>query len=371
MKKFIAFGLAALAASCGGNVGHKDSMTLHLTPTNYETVRGWRHVDFSGSLQAFKSSCSQITKRAPRTAVARHPFFGGPAAWDALCNEARRTDISYARAFFERNFVPVRVAGASGQSVGTFTGYYEPELKGSFTPGGQYKYPLYARPTVGGALPSRGEIVRGALKGRARPILWVDSEIDAFFLHIQGSGRVRLPDNRVIRVAYAGQNGHKYYPIGRYLKEKGHIPADRVSLQSIKRWLRDNPGQSRAVMDLNPSYVFFKTERIRDAQSAKGAAGVPLIPEYSLAVDDDYYPYGIPIWVETGVNVPAADGSEQKMAFERLMIAQDTGGAIKGPVRGDIFFGSGDLAEFMAGKQKSKGRQLLLLPKDAVFAASG
>jgi membrane-bound lytic murein transglycosylase A len=208
----------------------------------------------------------------------------------------------------------------------------------------------------------RDEIERGALDGRALELLWVDDPIDKFFLQIQGSGLVRLADGRLLRVGYADQNGRAYRPIGRDLVEMGELSREEVSLQSIAAWLRANPDRADAVMDKNPSYVFFQL--LGDAEALEGplgAQGVPLLAGRSLAVDRRYIPYGAPVWLET--EAPFPDGER---SLHRLMIAQDTGGAIKGGVRGDVFRGAGDLAEHVAGHMKSRGSYFLFLPKVAL-----
>jgi membrane-bound lytic murein transglycosylase A len=360
-----------LLAACG--VNKKPNITTHnstasqnlsLVPLDFKNIRSWNQNNFQHSFLAFQKSCHQVPRFAPKTALGKHPYFGNNTDWQSVCRKAQQTSPVTAKQFFEQEFQPVLVQNDSNSM---FTGYYIPELRGNFFQTNVFRYPLYAKPTDNGKLPPRSDIVTGALNGRTKPILWVDSEIDSFFLHIQGSGNVRLPDNHVVHVAYAGQNGHPYYAIGRYLGDKNAIPKDKISAQSIKQWLANNPSQAQMVMNQNPSYVFFKLTD-NNTQQAQGAAGVFLTPEYSLAVDDEYYPYGLPMWVETGIHVPIA-GQLKNMAFERLMVAQDTGGAIKGAVRGDIFFGTGKNAEIMASEQKYKGRKFLLLPRQAVASA--
>jgi len=358
--------LVLLLASCSQsikkvkNTQFKQS-DLQLYPTEYDQIPSWNYNDFSRSLIAFQKSCNQLAKPKRKPLLTKHSLFGDSTDWKNLCSVARKTSISDAKDFFEDSFQPVRVAA---QDHSLFTGYYIPELRGSLTKNSKYRFPLYPRPNRK-KLPSRAAIVNGALNKIARPILWVDSEIDSFFLHIQGSGNVRLPDNKIVHVAYAGQNGHKYYAIGHHLIKKNYVPKNKMSAQAIKNWLSNNPSKAQAVMNLNPSYIFFKLKNGDTKKLTKGAAGVSLTPEYSLAVDDEYYPYGLPMWVETDVKVPI-NGKLQKMAFERLMIAQDTGGAITGAIRGDIFFGSGKTAEIMAGKQKSDGQKYVLLPRNTV-----
>jgi len=209
---------------------------------------------------------------------------------------------------------------------------------------------------------SRGEIERGALDGRALELAWVDDPIKKFFLQIQGSGLVRLDDGRLLRVGYADQNGRVYRAIGRDLIEMGELTREEVSLQTIDAWLRANPDRAEEIMDKNPSYVFFQLLGEADElEGPLGAQGVPLQAGRSLAVDRRFIPYGAPIWLET--TAPLPDGEQ---VLRRLMIAQDTGGAIRGGVRGDVFWGAGDLAEFVAGHMNNRGSYYVMLPKAAV-----
>ncbi len=285
-----------------------------------------------------------------------------------------------ARRFFETWFRPYVVQPAGEQPDGLFTGYFVPELRGAMTRGGRFQVPLYGRPddlvsvdlgrfddtltgrslagrVVKGALvpyPSRREIDGGVLAGRSAPILWVDSTVDAFFLHIQGSGVVSLADGRTMRVGYAGTNGRPYTAIGKALADRGAIPRDRVSMQSIRAWLAANPAEAAEVMAQNDRYVFFRS---LPGNAPVGAEGVALTPERSLAVDRRFLPFGVPMWVDT------TDPVDPSQPFRRLMVAQDTGSAIRGAVRGDIFFGQGRLAARRAGLMKQRGRYFVLLPR--------
>jgi membrane-bound lytic murein transglycosylase A len=290
--------------------------------------------------------------------------------------------------FFETHFEPFAVTNR-GEPEGLFTGYYEPTLDGSRVRTERFSVPLYGRPpellTVdlgrfreewrGERLAGRLEgaavvpfadrraIHRGALAGRRLEVLWVDDPVDAFFLEIQGSGRVRLPDGEEVRVGYAGQNGHPYTAIGRVLVERGALPRQAVSLQSIRRWLEDHPQWARDLLERNASYVFF---RILDGDGPRGAQGVVLSPGRSLAVDRRFLPLGAPVWLTTTVPGPAQGTPEEP--FRRLLVTQDTGGAIRGPVRGDVFFGPGEEAAWRAGHLKRPGRLWLLLPRGAATA---
>jgi membrane-bound lytic murein transglycosylase A len=259
------------------------------------------------------------------------------------------------------------------------TGYFEPELRGSRERGGGFTVPLYRRPSdlvavnhdsfskelngqriagkviQGRLVPyyDRSQIERGALRGRNIELVWVDSATDAFFLHIQGSGRIRMRDGSILRVGYAGSNGHPYTAIGRALIKRGAIPRDKVSMQTIQKWLAAHPADGATLMRTNKSYVFF---RELTGAGPLGAQGVALTPERSIAVDRRFLPLGLPVWLDT--TLPDATNSQ----FRKLMIAQDTGGAIRGAVRADIFWGFGEYAARMAGAMKSRGRYWFLRP---------
>jgi membrane-bound lytic murein transglycosylase A len=288
-----------------------------------------------------------------------------------------------ARAFFESEFRPF-AATNPGEAAGLFTGYYEPTLYGSRRRHGRFTVPLFARPpelvtvdlgrfrpdwkgrriagrVVAGALepyPDRAAIAAGALAGRRLEIVWVDDPVDAFFLEIQGSGRVELAEGGAIRLGFAAQNGHPYTPIGRELVARGALRKDEVSLQSIRRWLADHPHAAPEVMAKNASYVFFERG---EGEGPVGTEGVVLTPGRSLAVDTAFLPLGLPLWLAGTVPSPAAAAPDR--ALRRLLVAQDTGGAIRGPVRGDVFWGHGEEAAAVAGRMKNPGRLWALLPK--------
>jgi membrane-bound lytic murein transglycosylase A len=204
--------------------------------------------------------------------------------------------------------------------------------------------------------PTRSEIDAGALAGKGSELLWVDDAVDAFFLHVQGSGRVVMENGQLVRLGFAGRNGHPYVAIGRELISRGAIPRERMSMQAIRAWLKANPGEASEVMALNPSFIFF---RIIDGEGPIGAEGVPLTPGRSLAVDPAFVPLGLPIWLDT------TDPLKPEQPLRRLVVAQDTGSAIKGPVRGDLFWGFGETAAAKAGSMNQRGRYFLLLPRKA------
>jgi membrane-bound lytic murein transglycosylase A len=318
------------------------------------------------------------------------PWFGEVGDWQPICADAASVaagSADEARDFFEDRFSPYLVVDGADPE-GLFTGYYEPLLFGSRQFGGAYTVPIYRPPddlvrvdlarfnpdlagyaiygrVQGGQFVpyySRADIETGALADRGLELLWVDDPIDKFFLQVQGSGRVQLDDGSLTRIGYASQNGHPYHAIGRDLIEIGVLTRDEVSLPAIKAWLEAHPHDAPAIMARNRSYIFFeeRTELGPD-DGPLGAQGVPLTAGRSLAVDRRYIPLGVPVWLETTVPWPEGPGP-----LRRLMVAQDTGGAIKGVVRGDVFFGSGARAEAIAGHMRSRGRYALLLPKALV-----
>lgn len=392
--RLASFGLVAatvLLAACE-RPEPEPPLPFELEPASFDAFDGWSDDAAGEAITALRRSCAPILRRDPSGAFGNDPRTGTNADWQAICRAAAELgepgaiDDAAARGFFETWFQPYRVIG-EGSSEGLFTGYFEPLLDGDVAPipGG---VPLRQAPgdiiavdlgqfsedfageqvrgrLVGNRLEpyySRGEIERGALDGRELEFVWVDDPIRKFFLQIQGSGLVRFADGRLLRVGYADQNGRVYRAIGRDLIEMGALTREEVSLQTIDAWLRANPDRAEEIMDKNPSYVFFTLLGEADAlEGPLGAQGVPLQPERSLAVDRRFIPYGAPIWLET--TAPFPDGERP---FRRLMIAQDTGGAIRGGVRGDVFWGTGDLAEFVAGHMNSRGSYYLMLPRAAV-----
>jgi membrane-bound lytic murein transglycosylase A len=315
-------------------------------------------------------------------------YAGRIADWDTPCRQAAElqpTGSESARAFFESAFVPYRLSETSPE--GLFTGYFEPELRGSRARHGPYQTPLYGvppdlvmidrgifrdsnTPMMGGMMmammmrfvpyPARAEIVREGIP--AAPLFYVDNPIDAFFLQVQGSGRIVLDDGTVVRAAYAGQNGWPYTAIGAVLLERGELTREEISLQSIRGWLQAHPDEAETVLDTNESYVFFSEQPIGDPDlGALGAEGVPLTPGASLAVDRSVHPLGVPVWLEG--SVPDADASRPDRPLNALLVMQDTGGAIRGVVRGDVYWGYGAEAESIAGRMNHPGRLTVLLPR--------
>ena len=330
----------------------------------------WGRESVRGALEAFVRSCSVLEKQDPWKAVC--------AGAQTLLPSANERDIA---AFFELNFDPHQVLNADDSPSGMVTGYYEPLLRGSRTRNERFRYPVYAVPQdlvsvdLSSIYPDlRHRRLRGRIEGnrvvpyfargdidretgplRGLELAWVDDEVDLFFLHIQGSGQVELENGERIRVGYADQNGHPFRSLGRLLIERREIPPERASMQGIKDWARRNPRKVQEFMNSNPSYVFFR-ELPRDLSGPLGALGVPLTPERSIAVDPRVVPLGVPVYLATTWPNTADP-------LNRLMVAQDTGGAIAGAVRADFFWGFGDAAGSQAGRMRQSGRMWVLLPK--------
>ena len=334
---------------------------FHLAPIAYDQIADWPNDYHGEALLAFRRSCERTDDKRSVGSGTMGWQFGSGGHWLAACRAAATVagDDRSARRFFEQWFVPYLVLSA-GSDEGMFTGYYEPILFGSRRRTVRHTYPLYRAPVSRSRLPTRAEIEDGALAGLGLELLWVDDPIAAFFLHIQGSGLVQLDDGGLYRVGFAGQNGYTYFPIGRELIRRGEILPEQMSMQAIRLWLQAaHPDDARALMNLNPSYVFF---RLRGGDAPLGAQGVALTPGRSLAVDPSFVPFGVPIWLDT-------TDPTYGQPLRRLVVAQDTGGAIKGPVRGDLFWGAGENAELRAGLMKQTGRYYLLLPRAAAVTS--
>ena len=355
---------------------------LRLNATTFDKVPGWKGDNLNQALAVFLRSCEKIKTLPPDRKFGDKSVMGRVSDWLPICASAaliRPGNETESRYFFESRFTP-HLALNNARARGLFTGYYEPELHGAWKPDTTYRYPIYARPKdlvsidlgdfrdefkgrqLAGQLkgnkfrpyPTRADIESGVLKGQQLELLWVDSAIDAFFLHVQGSGRVMFEDGSMIRVGYAGRNGRRYTPIGRELVAQGILPQKKVSLQSIRQWLAANPMAGRQLMEKNKSYIFF---RLIEGDGPIGAQGVPLTAGRSLAVDRKYIPLGVPVWLNT-----SQPGKSEK-PLRRLVLAQDTGSAIRGPVRGDLFFGFGNDAGLGAGRMRENGTYYLLLPR--------
>jgi len=380
--------LGLLAAACGERPPPPSEPSL--ARVAFDELPGWAEERHAEALAVFLRSCPALARRPAGERVGP-PQAGTAASWHTLCSRAAAVPPgdAAARAFIEDAFVPWRVS-VGGSREGLFTGYYEPVLQGARQPDGRYRHALYRRPpdliavdlgafaqdltgrrvagrVEGGRLapyPDRAAIEAGALAGQGLELLWVDDPVALFFLQIQGSGRVTLADGRTVRVGYADQNGRAYRAIGRDLVEAGLLTREAVSLQTIRDWLLAHPDRAAGLMSRNPAYVFFEElGPVTGPLGPPGAQGVPLTPGRSIAVDRRHVPLGTPAWLDA--TAPYPDGEHP---LRRLLIAQDTGGAIKGPIRGDVFWGTGEAAEHTAGHMRATGRWWLLLPREAAPA---
>jgi len=356
-------------------------MTLIRIP--YERLPGWKADHHSDALPPFLKSCEKLTGRSPDETMGSAKEMGRVSDWLPICRDAaliRPGNDTEAQYFFESRF-DAYSASVELNRRGLFTGYYEPELHGAWTRDQRYRFPIYARPKdllsaalgsfddkwrgqhIAGRLDgnklvpyaTRDEIDNGALTGRQLEILWVDNPIDAFFVHIQGSGRVTLADGSHVRIGYAGRNGHRYTAIGRELVAMQAMKLEDVTMPAIRSWLDVNPVAGQAVMRRNKAYIFF---RIVEGDGPVGAQGIVLTAGRSMAVDRKHIPLGIPLWLAT-----TEPGTKGKKPLRRLVVAQDTGSAIKGAVRGDLFWGFGHAAGDKAGLMKEQGAYFLMLPK--------
>ena len=332
-----------------------------LVPKTYADLPGWRADRVSEAYRLFTDSCIRNATRPNAYVTRTGEAIGDRALWQETCNAAlalQNPTDEEARAFFEDAFAVWQVTTES-KPTGLVTGYYEPLLRGSKTRQGKFQTPVYGVPkdlVPGEPYFTREEIIGGALKGRAKVLLYVDDPVMLFFLHIQGSGKVRLPDGSLVGLQYAAQNGHAFVPIGRMMKEEGII--EEASMQAIRDWLYANPRQGKSIMNQNPSYIFFTLSP--GDEMAKGALGLPLTSLRSIAVDDDRAAYGVPTYIATD---HYDYFSKKNVPLERLFVSQDTGGALKGPHRADLFFGRGEEAEWEAGHQSARGLVYWLLPK--------
>ncbi len=340
-----------------------------LLPVAWDEVDGWLRDQHGPALETFQKSCQTLIRRI---------------RWQLVCEEALKiepVENQAAKEFFETFFQPHQVRNEDGSVEGLITGYYGPELPGSRVRTEKYKYPLYAQPddllivdldeiypelnnyrlrgrVVGNRVVpyfNRESIDNGENPLQGHELFWVEDPVELFFLHIQGSGRIRLPDGELVMVNYANQNGHRYRSIGKLLLQRNAMTRNQMSMQNIARWVREHPEAGKQLLSENPSYVFFR-ELSAEYTSPPGALGIPLTAERSIAVDPRTIPLGAPVFLATSI-----PGTEQPL--QQLMVAQDTGGAIKGRVRADFFWGMGEAAGQIAGRMKQDGRLWLLLPK--------
>ncbi|MCY3969005.1 MAG: murein transglycosylase A [Acidobacteria bacterium] len=382
-----------------------EAIAVYGPPVEVASLPGWADDDVSEALPALLRSCDRLLVQPADRPHQPVELGGTPADWRAFCGALRglgdAAGEQEVRAVIEREVVAVPLSRAdvdaaggrpgegSGWSrrIGLFTGYFEPLLHGSRRRSARYRVPLYMQPPdlisvdlgrfrddlrgrrVAGRVQGRSlepyddreAITAGSLVGRGLELVWVDDAIDAFFLHIQGSGRIALDDGSSFRVGYAAQNGHPYHAIGRTLVDWGELTLEEVSLQSIDAWLREHPDRAGEVMTTNDSYVFFREIR---GEGPVGAQGVALTAERSLAVDRQHIPLGVPVWLDAMIPAAAADASDERRQW--LLVAQDVGGAIRGAVRGDVFWGAGERARAIAGRMAHRGRYWALAPRSLV-----
>jgi membrane-bound lytic murein transglycosylase A len=341
-----------------------------LRASSWDAVTGWRDDDLGAAWSAFLTSCGALKNQA---------------AWQSVCSVALalgEPTRALVRQFFETGFTPYQVINPDGTNQGLVTGYYEPQLRGSRTATPVYRYPVYGVPDdllvidLGELYPdlrnmrlrgriegkrvvpyfSRGQIENSTAPVNGKELVWVDDAVELFFLQIQGSGRIRLENGDVVRLGYADQNGHPYRSIGRLLSDRGELPLERTSMQGIKAWARQNPDKLQEVLNYNASYVFFR-ELPANLPGPLGALGVPLTARRSIAIDPRYVPLGAPVFLATTM-------PNSRQLLNQLMLAQDTGGAIRGAVRADFFWGFGDEAGSLAGRMRQNGRMWVLLPNE-------
>ncbi|MDR0673234.1 MAG: MltA domain-containing protein [Zoogloeaceae bacterium] len=346
-----------------------------LSSARWDDLPGWKTDTLTAAWSAFLASCQGMTEK-PRD-----------ASWHRVCAQARTVegqDEKAVRHFFETAFLPHAVINADDRAEGLVTGYYEPLIRGSRQPDARNRVPVWGVPSdmltidLGNLYPelahlrlrgrlengkivpywSRAEIEAGTLPKTQRPLFWVADAVELFFLQTQGSGRIELPDGRHVRIGYADQNGHPYRSIGRVLIARGELKPNQASMQGIQAWARRHPDKLRALLDTNPSYVFFRElpDDVNATRGPLGALGVPLTAGRSIAVDARYIPLGAPVWLAT-------TRPNSKTPLNRLVLAQDTGSAIKGGARADFFWGFGAAAGQQAGRMKQAGRLWVLLPR--------
>jgi membrane-bound lytic murein transglycosylase A len=362
-------------------------------PVAWADIAGWREDDHLPAYKAFRASCKPIAAQRKPPA---EPKALGTSLRDP-CRVARSLDIddgTKAKAFFEEHFLPLRISRL-GEAEGFVTGYYEPIIDGSRTRTDAYTVPVYRRPSnlfVRGAressagLPNKGQVFRkigrrklvpyydraeiedGAIAGRGLEIVWLKNQTDLLFTQIQGSARVRLEDGSTVRINYDAHNGFSYTPVGRILIERNIIPKDQMSMQKIREWMEQNPDGANELRRQNRSYVFFREVNLSDKDEPSGAQGVPLTPGRSIAVDKALHVYGTPFFIEGELPI---ESEISKTPFRRLMIAQDTGSAIVGPARADLYFGAGAEAGKVAGRFRHNARFVILVPNSLDPAGRG
>ncbi len=342
-------------------------------PLSFSALDGWKDDDHAAAFDAFLKSCGAILNGTKAMRSSR-PFY---SALFKVCERAAtagKLDRDHARAFFEKTFKPVRVMPA-GQTEGFFTGYYETEVDGSRFPSDEYTIPIYAAPAetvkkrqskVFSDL-DRTKIEDGALAGKELEICYVKNPIDAFFAQIQGSTRVKLDNGKLLRLNYIASNGMPYTPVGKFLIDRGIVSKEEMSMDKIRDFMEANPEEGKELRRENRSFVFFQETALSTHDECIGAQGVPLTPGRSLAVDKRIHVYGTPIWIEAELPI---DSEKPETKFRRLLFAQDTGSAIVGPARADIYFGHGEEISHVAGRIKQYGQFVMLVPQSMTVSGA-
>ena len=344
-----------------------------IEPLSFSTLAGWTDDDHAVAFDTFLKSCRAIVNgtRAMRSA---RPFYGALFKVCERAVAAGQLDRDHARAFFEDNFKPVRVTPA-GQTAGFFTGYYETEVDGSRFPSDEYTIPIYAAPaeTVSRhqskvfANLDRTRIEDGALAGKELEICYIKNPVDAFFAQIQGSTRVKLDNGKLLRLNYIASNGMPYTPVGKFLIDRGIVSKEEMSMDKIREFMESNPDEGKELRRKNRSFVFFQETPLGTHDECIGAQGVPLTPGRSLAVDKRIHIYGTPVWIDAELPI---ESEKPETKFRHLLFAQDTGSAIVGPARADIYFGHGEEISHIAGRIKQNGQFVMLAPQSVAISGT-
>jgi membrane-bound lytic murein transglycosylase A len=340
-------------------------------PLSFSTLEGWTDDDHAVAFETFLKSCRAILNgtRAMRSA---RPFYGALFKVCERAVAAGQLDRDHARTFFENNFKPVRVTPA-GQTAGFFTGYYETEVDGSRFPSDEYTIPIYAAPaetvrrhqSKAFADLDRTRIEDGALAGKELEICYIKNPVDAFFAQIQGSTRVKLDNGKLLRLNYIASNGMPYTPIGKFLIDRGIVSKEEMSMDKIREFMEANPDEGKELRRKNRSFVFFQEMPLGTHDECIGAQGVPLTPGRSLAVDKRIHIYGTPVWIDAELPI---ESEKPETKFRHLLFAQDTGSAIVGPARADIYFGHGEEISHIAGRIKQNGQFVMLAPQSVTIS---
>jgi membrane-bound lytic murein transglycosylase A len=376
---FIA-GFSGTATAEPGSLRFPDAS---LQPSDWSQLDGWSDDDHAAAYATFRANCRAILPQKPKPAARR--FIDAMKTACRRAFETKPANAAEARAFFEATFLPIRIAKV-GEEQGFLTGYYEPIVAGSRMPTPEYTVPMHRRPgdlimagkrKKAGAFSNQGKVYRrvgkqnvlyydraeiedGALDGRKLEICWLKDPIDAFFIHIQGSARIQLEDGAMLRINYDAHNGHRYLPVGRVLIDRGEVAKEDMSMDRIRQWMLAAPDGGRELRRMNPSYVFFRITGLADHEEPIGAQGVQLTAGRSIAIDRHLHAYGTLFWIDAELPI-ASETPDTK--FRRLMVGQDTGSAIIGPARADIYFGAGEEAGRIGGRIKQPGRFTMLVPR--------